>query len=310
MAKASSSSKSSGSSKTSSSSGVKKATPPPVKPKNVDKVDFGKPKPQADAGVYHKPRLIAAATGRDPEPPKPQADAGVYHKPRLIAAATGRDPEPPKPKKTEPPKPVPPKSKNVDKRTEKEKQQEIDDGLHLVAVQQRVQAREEMPGLIRQANEAHRQLTLAVNEFHTANQMYRVELEKFKQVNTPEKIANDTLSAAFSGFSTGSGAATTVLSKIPGGQTILPFAAPIAGDVGAIINMARHSGLDTTGLDIARDAAEKAHAKAEKASRIFAAADHQLTICIVNASKSKLSIDNINVQYPTSVANLQIEYNL
>lgn len=93
MAKASSSSKSSGSSKTSSSSGVKKATPPPVKPKNVDKVDFGKPKPQADAGVYHKPRLIAAATGRDPEPPKP--------------------------KKTEPPKPVPPKSKNVDKRTEK-----------------------------------------------------------------------------------------------------------------------------------------------------------------------------------------------
>ena len=68
MAKASSSSKSSGSSKTSSSSGVKKATPPPVKPKNVDKVDFGKPKPQADAGVYHKPRLIAAATGRDPEP--------------------------------------------------------------------------------------------------------------------------------------------------------------------------------------------------------------------------------------------------
>lgn len=71
MAKASSSSKSSGSSKMSSSSGVKKSAPPVTsKPKNVDKVDFGKPKPQADAGVYHKPRLIAAATGRDPEPPK------------------------------------------------------------------------------------------------------------------------------------------------------------------------------------------------------------------------------------------------
>ena len=256
----SSSSKSSGSSKTSSSSGVKKSAPPVTsKPKNVDKVDFGKPKPTASAGTY---------------------------------------------------KPAPPKPKNVDKRTEKEKQQEIDDLTHLVAVQQRVQAREEMPALVRQANEAYRQLTVAADEFHTANQMFKFELEKFKQANTPEKIKNDTLSAALSGFSTGSGAVTTVLSKIPGGKTILPFAAMIGGDVGAFINMARNSGLDTTGLDITSDAAEKAHEKAEKASRIFAAADHQLTICIVNASKSKLSIDNINVQYPTSVANLQIEYNL
>ena len=59
MAKASSSSKSSGSSKTSSSSGVKKATPPPAKPKNVDKVEFNKPKPTASAGTYK------------PTPPKP-----------------------------------------------------------------------------------------------------------------------------------------------------------------------------------------------------------------------------------------------
>ena len=29
---------------------------------------FGKQKPQADAGVYNNPRMIAAATGRDPEP--------------------------------------------------------------------------------------------------------------------------------------------------------------------------------------------------------------------------------------------------
>ena len=49
----SSSSKSSGSSKTSSSSSVKKTTPPVTsKPKNVDKVDFGKPKPTASAGTY------------------------------------------------------------------------------------------------------------------------------------------------------------------------------------------------------------------------------------------------------------------
>lgn len=61
MAKAStsSSSKSSGSSKTSSSSSVKKSTPPPAKPKNVDKVEFNKPKPKVDAGTYK------------PAPPKP-----------------------------------------------------------------------------------------------------------------------------------------------------------------------------------------------------------------------------------------------
>ena len=83
MAKASSSSKSSGSSKTSSSSGVKKSAPPVTsKPKNVDKVDFGKPKPQADAGVYHKPRLIAAATGRDPEP-TPSASRPLSQNPAM-----------------------------------------------------------------------------------------------------------------------------------------------------------------------------------------------------------------------------------
>ena len=61
MAKASSSSKSSGSSKTASSSNVKKATPPPAKPKNVDKVDFNKPKPTASAGVYKKPPVMKSA---------------------------------------------------------------------------------------------------------------------------------------------------------------------------------------------------------------------------------------------------------
>ena len=72
-ASTSSSSKSSGSSKTSSSSGVKKSAPPVTsKPRNVDKVDFGKTKTTADAGVYHRPKPIAAATGRDPEPPKPK----------------------------------------------------------------------------------------------------------------------------------------------------------------------------------------------------------------------------------------------
>ena len=88
MAKAStsSSSKSSGSSKTSSSSSVKKSTPPPAKPKNVDKVDFGKPKPQTDAGVYHKPRMIAAATGRDPEPSKP-SKAEIEHKKKVESEA-------------------------------------------------------------------------------------------------------------------------------------------------------------------------------------------------------------------------------
>ena len=34
----------------------------------MDKVEFGKPKPTVNTGVYHKPKLIAAATGRDPEP--------------------------------------------------------------------------------------------------------------------------------------------------------------------------------------------------------------------------------------------------
>ena len=87
MAKASSSSKSSGSSKTSSSSSVKKSAPPVTsKPKNVDKVDFGKPKPQADAGVYHKPRMIAAATRRDPEPPKPPKTAEEERKQKIKEA--------------------------------------------------------------------------------------------------------------------------------------------------------------------------------------------------------------------------------
>ena len=70
IAKASSNSKTSGSSKTAKSSIVKKTTntAPQQKPKNVDKVDFGKPKPPIDTGVYHRPKPIAAATGRDPEP--------------------------------------------------------------------------------------------------------------------------------------------------------------------------------------------------------------------------------------------------
>ena len=59
--------KSSGSSKVSNTNTVKQTTPAP-KPKNVDKVEFGKPKQTVNTGVYHKPRLIAAATGRDPEP--------------------------------------------------------------------------------------------------------------------------------------------------------------------------------------------------------------------------------------------------
>ncbi|MGN1039502.1 MAG: hypothetical protein ACI4PI_02330, partial [Oscillospiraceae bacterium] len=46
-------------------------TPSP-RPKDVDKVDFGKPKQTVDAGIYHRPKPIAAATGRDPEPPKPE----------------------------------------------------------------------------------------------------------------------------------------------------------------------------------------------------------------------------------------------
>ena len=61
--------KSRGSSKESNINTVKQTTPAP-KPKNVDKVEFGKPKPTVDTGVYHKPKLIAAATGRDPEPSK------------------------------------------------------------------------------------------------------------------------------------------------------------------------------------------------------------------------------------------------
>ena len=70
--KSTTSSSSARTNKSSSSSTVKKPTntAPQQKPKNVDKVDFGKPKPQTDAGVYHKPKPIAAATGRDPEPPK------------------------------------------------------------------------------------------------------------------------------------------------------------------------------------------------------------------------------------------------
>lgn len=53
IAKASSNSKTSGSSKTAKSSIVKKTTntAPQQKPKNVDKVDFGKPKPPIDTGV-------------------------------------------------------------------------------------------------------------------------------------------------------------------------------------------------------------------------------------------------------------------
>ena len=80
VAKAStgSSSKSSGSSKSSSSSSVRKTTttsnsrPTPAPTPNVDKVAFGKTTTTASAGVYHRPKPIAAATGRDPEPPKPE----------------------------------------------------------------------------------------------------------------------------------------------------------------------------------------------------------------------------------------------
>ena len=52
--KSTTSSSSARTNKSSSGNGVKKATnpAPQQKPKNVDKGDFGKPKPQADAGVY------------------------------------------------------------------------------------------------------------------------------------------------------------------------------------------------------------------------------------------------------------------
>ena len=65
MAKAStsSSSKSSGTSKTTSSSSAKQSTQIAAKPKNVDRVDFGKPKPTASAGVYKPapaPKSMAA----------------------------------------------------------------------------------------------------------------------------------------------------------------------------------------------------------------------------------------------------------
>ena len=65
------SSKSTGSRPTTSavrSAPPKPAPAPAPKPRNVDKVDFGKTKSTADAGVYHRPKPIAAATGRDPEP--------------------------------------------------------------------------------------------------------------------------------------------------------------------------------------------------------------------------------------------------
>ena len=109
MAKASSSSKSSGSSKTSNSSGVKKPAPPVTsKPKNVDKVDFGKPKPQVDVGIYKPPTIKLI----DPKQElrqnmqelnqriktfEPVTAKETKTKPKPIAAATGRDPEP-KPK--------------------------------------------------------------------------------------------------------------------------------------------------------------------------------------------------------------------
>lgn len=83
-ASTSSSSKSSGSSKTSSSSSVRKSAPPPPapKPRNVDKVDFGKTRTIADAGVYHRPKPIAAATGRDPEP-TPRASRPLSQNPDM-----------------------------------------------------------------------------------------------------------------------------------------------------------------------------------------------------------------------------------
>ena len=63
-ASTSNSSKSSGSSKSSSSSSVRKTTTtsnsrptPAPKPRNVDKVDFGKPKPTASAGIYKPPAI-------------------------------------------------------------------------------------------------------------------------------------------------------------------------------------------------------------------------------------------------------------
>lgn len=69
-ASTSSSSKSSRSSKASSSSGVKKSAPPVTsKPRNVDKVDFGKTKTTADAGIYKPappPKSMAAAKHEDP----------------------------------------------------------------------------------------------------------------------------------------------------------------------------------------------------------------------------------------------------
>lgn len=83
-ASTSSSSKSSRSSKSSSSSSVIKTTstsnsrPTP----NVDKVDFGKTKTTASAGVYHRPKPIAAATGRDPET-KTKPTPSAAHKEKI-----------------------------------------------------------------------------------------------------------------------------------------------------------------------------------------------------------------------------------
>jgi len=65
---------------------VKTTQPPAQKPRNVDKVDFGTPKPQVDAGVYQRPKLIAAARGHDPEPPKPSA-AELEHKRKIESEA-------------------------------------------------------------------------------------------------------------------------------------------------------------------------------------------------------------------------------
>ncbi|MGN1034640.1 MAG: hypothetical protein ACI4PK_03530, partial [Oscillospiraceae bacterium] len=61
----------------------KPAPAPATKPKNVDKVDFGKIKTTADAGVYHRPKPIAAATGHDPEPPKPKLTAEEERKQQI-----------------------------------------------------------------------------------------------------------------------------------------------------------------------------------------------------------------------------------
>ena len=243
-ANTSSSSKSSGSSKSSSSSGVKKSAPPVTsKPRNVDKVDFGKPKTTASAGTY-KPA----------EPPKP--------------------------------------SKAELERIEAEQKREF--------------ARLELPGFVRKANEAYENYDRAKLTTEIMYSKYTSEQKKFEE--------NDTMLNALKGGALGAagGAMTGADVGARAGKFLGPFAADAAAAgtaIGGTIGFV--GGAMAATSDAALTQAEDDYVAAQKdEERLywgFKQADENLKKCIVAASRRQITVDDIQISYPLSLAAVRSE---